>query len=94
MVFFRSRNIFFSLRDAAELFFSRHYFFPTKTIFLKAVLSEYFFLSMSETVNFFPSFADRKCFPPKNHSPPIHDKWMALNEVIIKYSNSNIQMYL
>ena len=67
MVF--SVKVFFSLRSAAELFFSRHYFFSTKTIFCKT--------QSAINIIFFPAhfrdrkmcsikFANRKVFPTKN----------------------------
>ena len=60
----------FPLRSAAE-FLSRHYFFSTKTIFLKhKVLTEYFCLLISETKTFFNQICRQKFFSQKKNSPP------------------------
>ena len=72
-VFFSESKYFFGLRSAAEFFFHnnlQHYFFSTKTTFLRhKVLTEFFFLPISETEFFFQSNLPTKNFPLKNYSP-------------------------
>ena len=62
----------FPLRSPAEIFFSRHYFFSTKTTIFKARSANRIFFSAHFTDrHFFSSkYVNRTIFSQKNHSPP------------------------
>ena len=62
-------KIFFSLRSAAESCRDIIFFLQKQQFLRHKVLTEYFFLPISETEFFFSiKFADRKKNSPKNHS--------------------------
>ena len=79
--FFLESKYIFSLRSAAEFFFSRQvvatlFLFLQKQYFLKhKVLTEFFFCPLQRQKKISIKFADRNCFSPKNHSP-LQVKWM------------------